>query len=159
MRTRACSRPSPPIRAIFIRLLRINLADLLATTFSSHAGRAPLAGLAVLGLFARPWNTRRLRAELLLIASLAGSLSFLPFFIQPRYLAGILIPALVWIGGGTAWLGDWLAETWGHVRAESGGASGARGGGSRGAEERGRRQRPSASYVVPALLLALGFFG
>ncbi len=112
----------------FLRLLRINLADLLATTFSSQLIPLALAALAVLGLFARPWDTRRLRAELLLIASLAGPLSFLPFFIQPRYLAGVLIPALVWIGGGTAWLGEWLARTWAQVHVEaqrSGGAEGA----------------------------------
>ena len=102
----------------FVRLLRINLADLLATTFSSQLIPLVFAGLAILGLFARPWNTRRLRAELLLVASLAGPLSFLPFFIQPRYVAGVLIPALVWIGGGTAWLGDWLAQTWTQLRAE-----------------------------------------
>ena len=102
----------------FARLLRINLADLLDTTFSSQLIPLVFAGLAILGLFARPWNTRRLRAELLLVASLAGPLSFLPFFIQPRYVAGVLIPALVWIGGGTAWLGDWLALTWTQLRAE-----------------------------------------
>jgi hypothetical protein len=46
------------------------------------------------------------------MALLAGPLSFLPFFIQDRYLAGALIPALVWIGEGTAWLGGWLTRTW-----------------------------------------------
>ena len=128
----------------FVRLLRINLADLLDTTFSSQLIPLLFAGLAILGLFARPWSTRRLRAELLLVASLAGPLSFLPFFIQPRYVAGVLIPALVWIGGGTAWLGDWLALTWAQLRAEARRSGGA---------------EAVSTYpflrVLPALLLAL----
>ena len=143
----------------FLRLLRSNLADLLTTTFSSQLIPLVCAGLVVLGLFARPWNTHRLRAELLLIASLAGPLSFLPFFIQPRYLAGVLIPALVWIGGGTAWLGEWLARTWAQIRAErplrvSGGAV--------AREQRGRGEEGYAGYrsqsllrALPVLLLAL----
>ncbi len=109
----------------FLRLLRLNLTDLVVTTFSSQLIPLMFAGLALLGLFARAWNTRRLRAELLLMASLAGPLSFLLFFIQPRYLAGVLIPALVWIGGGSAWLGDWLAQTWAQLRME--GRTGGRG--------------------------------
>ena len=129
----------------FLRLLRINFADLLATTFSSQLIPLALVGLAVLGLFARPWDTRRLRAELLLIASLAGPLSFLPFFIQPRYLAGILIPALVWIGGGTAWLGEWLARTWVRLRAER----------RREAEESAGASAHPGLHAVPALLLAI----
>jgi len=146
----------------FLRLLRLNLADLLATTFSSQLIPLVLAGLAVLGLFARPWDTRRLRAELLLIVALAGPLSFLPFFIQPRYLAGVLIPALVWIGGGTAWLGEWLAQTWTQIRAEergSGGAEERRSGGAEEQRSRGVGKDISASTypllrALPALLLA-----
>jgi len=131
----------------FLRLLRLNLADLLATTFSSQLLPLVLAGLAVLGLFTRPWATRRLRAELLLIAALAGPLSFLPFFIQPRYLAGVLIPALVWIGGGTAWLGEWLARSWAQIRAET------RGGG--GAAESSDPPAGQFLRALPALLLAV----
>lgn len=101
----------------FIRLLLTNGRDLIATTFSGRLLPWPLIGVILLGLIARPWDTRRLRGELLLLAALAGPLSFLPFFIQDRYLAGVLIPALVWIGGGTAWLGDWLADTLATVTA------------------------------------------
>ena len=138
----------------FLRLLRLNLADLLATTFSSQLIPLALAGLAVLGLFARPWDTRRLRAELLLIAALAGPLSFLPFFIQPRYLAGVLIPALVWIGGGTTWLGEWLARTWTQVRAEERRSGGAEEQKSRGVEENIGRSTYPLLRALPALLLA-----
>lgn len=138
----------------FLRLLRLNLADLLATTFSSQLIPLVLAGLAVLGLFARPWDTRRLRAELLLIAALAGPLSFLPFFIQPRYLAGVLIPALVWIGGGTAWLGEWLARTWAQIRAGGTASEGAEEQRGRGAESNGTPGYPLLR-ALPALLLAV----
>lgn len=109
----------------FLRLLRVNLADLMVTTFSIQLVPLLFAGLALLGLFARRWDTRRLRGELLLITSLVGPLSFLPFFIQPRYIAGVLIPALVWIGGGTVWLGEWLAQTWAQLRAERRSGAGA----------------------------------
>ncbi len=95
----------------FLRLVRANGRDLLATAFSRRLLPWPLIGLILLGLFAQPWAARRLRGELLLLASLAGPLSFLPFFIQDRYAVGILIPALVWIGGGAAWLGSWLADS------------------------------------------------
>lgn len=95
----------------FVRLLRVNLQDLLETIFSSRLIPWPLTGLIALGLFGRSWNTLRWRGELLLIASLVGPLSFLPFFVQDRYVAGGLIPALVWIGGGAAWLGTWTVDS------------------------------------------------
>jgi hypothetical protein len=95
----------------FGRRLWVNTKALLATTFSSRLIPWPLAALGVLGLFGRPWDARRLRGELLLTASLVGPLSFIPFFIQTRYLAGALIPALVWIGAGAVRLGEWLSGT------------------------------------------------
>jgi hypothetical protein len=128
----------------FLRLLRVNLADLAVTTFSIQLVPLVFAGLAVLGLFARRWDTRRLRGELLLITSLVGPLTFLPFFIQPRYIVGVLIPALVWIGGGIAWLGEWLAQTWAQLRAERRGEVRARAGAS----------AYRVLYALPALLLA-----
>lgn len=95
----------------FARQIRVNLEDLLATVFSSRLIPWPLVGLIVLGLFVRPWRASRWRGELLLMASVAGPLSFLPFFIQDRYVAGALVPALVWMGGGVAWLGLWWADS------------------------------------------------
>ncbi len=95
----------------FAQQLRVNLRDLLASVFSDRLIPWPLTGLIALGLFVRPWNVSRWRGELLLMASLVGPLSFLPFFIQDRYVAGVLLPALVWMGGGVAWLGSWLADS------------------------------------------------
>lgn len=104
----------------FFRLVYANGRDLLATVFSQRLIPWPLLAVIALGLFARPWDVRRLRGELLLLASLAGPLSFLPFFIQDRYMAGALLPALVWLGGGAAWLGDWLADTLAGLAARLG---------------------------------------
>jgi hypothetical protein len=142
----------------FLRLLRGNLADLLATAFSAELVPLWLAALAALGLFARPWDARRLRGEFLLAASLAGSLSFLPFFIQTRYLAGALIPALVWIGEGTAWLGEWLTGSWANLRYggtavwEYGSAEDEV---SPQADAPTGRHTPTILRLTPALLLAL----
>ena len=74
-----------------------------------------LAALAVLGLFGQPWTARRLRGELALIASLAAPVSYIPFFVQERYLAGMLLPAMVWMGAGAWLLGCWLADTWSNL--------------------------------------------
>ncbi|MER2599135.1 MAG: glycosyltransferase family 39 protein [Caldilineales bacterium] len=68
----------------------------------------PLAALAALGLFARRWRGRRLRGELALLASLAAPLSYLPFFVQERYLAGMLPALMIWLGLGIWLLGGWL---------------------------------------------------
>ena len=95
----------------FARQLRANWEDLIATVFSGKLIPWPLTGLMALGLFARRWDRPRLRGELLLASSLAGPLSFLPFFIQDRYVVGALLPALVWMGAGAAWLGTWLVDS------------------------------------------------
>ncbi|MCX6031075.1 MAG: glycosyltransferase family 39 protein [Chloroflexi bacterium] len=97
--------------AEFARRLRVNVKDLVAGLTGWRLLGWPLIALALLGLFNRPWDGRRLRGELLLAVVLAGPLSFVLFFIQDRYLAAALIPALIWVGGGAAWLGEWLAGT------------------------------------------------
>jgi hypothetical protein len=97
--------------AEFGRRLRANVKDLISALTGARLLGWPLITLALLGLFNRPWDSRRLRGELLLVSSLAGPCSFVLFFIQDRYLVTALIPALVWIGGGAAWLGEWLVET------------------------------------------------
>jgi hypothetical protein len=95
----------------FGRRLRANLKELVSSLTGPQLLGWPLLSLALLGLFHQPWDARRLRGELLLAVSLAGPFSFVLFFVQDRYLATALIPALVWIGGGVAWLGEWLAGT------------------------------------------------
>jgi hypothetical protein len=139
----------------FIRRVRSNLNDLFATTFSSLMIPLALAALAMLGLFARPWDTRRLRGELLLITSLVGPLSFLPFFIQSRYLVGVLIPAAVWIGAGVAWVGEWSIVTWGLLRARGQGSGGVEEQESGSAEKGGGVPAHRLLNATPAVLLAL----
>ncbi len=100
----------------FVRRLKRNSVDLLTTTFSTSLLPWPLATLVAVGLFCRPWDRRRWQGELLLIASLAGPISFILFDVQARYLVGLLLPALVWIGEGISWLGEWLVASWALLR-------------------------------------------
>ncbi len=97
--------------ATFERLLRSNLSQLEQTLISLRLLPWPFLAIIVLGLFTLPWDAQRLRRELFVATSLVGALSFLPFFIQDRYLATALIPALIWIGAGLAWLSGWVAAS------------------------------------------------
>jgi len=133
----------------FLQLLRLNIADLGRTVSGIRLVPLPLLALVALGLFAPPWDAGRLRGELLLASSLTGALAFLPFFIQDRYLATALIPAAVWIGEGTAWLGHWLATSWAAIRP----------GRARPAPDAFARLSPgegSLLLFVPTVILAVG---
>jgi hypothetical protein len=94
-----------------LRRLRSGLRDTAGLLFSIKLAPWALAALAFLGLFAQPWPPRRLRGELALLASLAAPASYIPFFVETRYLAGMLLPAMVWIGAGAWVLGLTLAGT------------------------------------------------
>lgn len=94
-----------------LRRLRSGLRDTGDLLFSTLLVPWALAALAFLGLFAQPWAPRRLRGELALLASLAAPASYIPFFVVHRYLAGMLLPAMVWIGAGVWILGLTLAGT------------------------------------------------
>lgn len=127
----------------FKRRVVINAKDFASTLFSASLVPWPLAALAVLGLFARPWNTRRLRGEVLLAAAFAGPVSFVLFFVQARYLASALIPLLVWIAAGVLVLTDWLTGTVAECLPAGSGRS------------RIRRWTRSLAGFLPVLLLAL----
>ncbi len=99
-----------------LRRLRGGLRDTAELLFSIQLVPWALASLAFLGLFAQPWPPRRLRGELALLASLAAPASYIPFFVVQRYLAGMLLPAMVWIGAGAWMLGLWLAGSVQHLR-------------------------------------------
>jgi 4-amino-4-deoxy-L-arabinose transferase-like glycosyltransferase len=122
-----------------LRRLRGGLVDTAELLFSLALVPWALASLAFLGLFAQPWPPRRLRGELALLASLAAPASYIPFFVVQRYLAGMLLPAMVWIGAGAWMLGLWLAGSVQQLAARplSGRAQG-------------------LLLAAPALLLALG---
>lgn len=131
---------------VFLRRLLINSRLFLAKVFSVQLVPWPIAVLAVLGLFAVAWDANRLRGELLLAVSLAGPLTFVLFFVQERYLAGVLIPTLVWAGEGLAWLGIWLADTWAELRGHPTARAG-------DAPQSGRSV--SLLHALPAVLVAL----
>ncbi len=99
-----------------VQRLKGGLRDTADLLFSIKLIPWILAALAFLGLFAQPWTSRRLRGELALLASLAAPASYIPFFVQERYLAGMLLPAMVWIGAGAWLLGLWLAGTAENLR-------------------------------------------
>lgn len=121
----------------------VNIKDFAVSLFSASLAPWPLAALAILGLFARPWNARRVRGEVLLAAAFAGPASFILFFVQERYLASALIPILVWIAAGVAALSDWLTGTLAECLPVKSG------------ESRGRRWARRAAGFLPVVLLVL----
>jgi len=100
----------------FLRRLYGNLYDLLELLTGIRLVPVLVVVLAALGLFARPWSADRLWGELALFGSLLAPLSYVPFFVQDRYMAGILLPVLAWCGLGAAHLGGWLHESWQNLR-------------------------------------------
>lgn len=129
----------------FVRLVYTNIQDFFRTLFGPRLLPWWVLPLVALGLFARPWDRRRLRGELMLVASLAGPLSFLPFFVQDRYLAVALLPAAVWAGAGIVALGEWLG---GSVAALRG----------RDARQQAAPQRGRALIGLAPLFLLLAVF-
>ena len=101
-----------------VQRLKGGLRDTAELLFSVKLIPWVLAALAILGLFGQPWTRRRLRGELALIASLAAPASYIPFFVQERYLGGMLLPAMVWMGAGAWMLGCWLSGTWERLRGQ-----------------------------------------
>ena len=102
--------------AALLQRLKGGLRDTANLLFSVKLVPWIFAALAMLGLFTQPWTSKRLRGELALLASLAAPASYIPFFVQERYLAGMLLPAMVWMGAGAWMLGQWLAGTWQSLR-------------------------------------------
>jgi 4-amino-4-deoxy-L-arabinose transferase-like glycosyltransferase len=128
----------------FVRLVYTNVKDFFRTLISPRLLPWWLLPLIALGLFARPWDRRRLRGELMLIASLAGPLSFLPFFVQDRYIAGALLPAAIWTGAGVAALSEWLAGSLAELTR-------------RGETQEGSAPLRRIALVAPLVLLLLAF--
>jgi 4-amino-4-deoxy-L-arabinose transferase-like glycosyltransferase len=95
----------------FVRLVRTNVRDFVQTLISPRLVSWWLLPLIALGLFGKAWDARRLRGELMLITAFVGPLSFLPFFVQDRYIAGALLPLIVWMGAGAVELGRWLRDS------------------------------------------------
>jgi hypothetical protein len=117
---------------------RANLREMMDLLLSARLVPWLLAALAVLGLFGRAWDKPMLWGQMALIASLASPLSYVPFFVQDRYLAGLLLPALVWIGAGSVFLAEWLFRSVAALRGQA-----------------PRSTPPIGVVVIPAVLVAV----
>jgi hypothetical protein len=98
---------------LLLRNIRRFVGSLLSTRLFSYY-LLPLMGLA---FFESAWDKRRLKGELLLLASLVPVGVFLLFFIQDRYIATLLPTLVIWLGLGTYELGVWLKGTVKHLLA------------------------------------------
>jgi len=104
--------------ADFVQLVVRNARRFIASLFSSRLFPyyfLPLIGLA---FFQSAWDKKRLKGELLLIASLAPVLVFLLFFIQDRYIATLLPTLVIWLALGVHQLGQWLRLSTRNVLAD-----------------------------------------
>ncbi|MGC8839016.1 MAG: ArnT family glycosyltransferase [Anaerolineae bacterium] len=95
----------------FLRLLELNALRFLETLGAARFFPGLLIPLVALGFFRRPWDRRRLEGEAFLWASTVPVLSFLLFQVLDRYMAPLLLLAVVWLGKGLAEWGDWAVET------------------------------------------------
>lgn len=95
-----------------LKRIRVGIRNAVEVVFNLKMIPWFLSVFAFVGLFAHPWNKRRFFGELALITSLSAPVAHIPFFAVERYLAGVLLPAIVWIGVGIWVVGQWLAGTW-----------------------------------------------
>lgn len=92
---------------LVLRNMRRFVGGLLSLELFSYY-LLPLMGVA---FFRKAWDKRRVKGELLLLASLAPVMVFLFFFIQDRYIATLLPTLVIWLGLGAYELGVWLCDT------------------------------------------------
>jgi len=130
--------PSEFIQLV-LRNIRRFISGLLSVALFTHY-LLPLMGVA---FFKTAWDKRRLKGELLLLASLTPVLVFLFFFIQDRYIATLLPTLVIWLGLGTYELGVWLRDTVQNLL------------GSRESPEGRQRQWLSVLTAIPAVVLVL----
>ncbi len=95
--------------AIAGRLLR-NLRQIPAILINDLVGLGVLA-LTALGIFAQPWDRRRLGAEAFTVASLLPLLVVPLFYVQDRLLAPAVPLLLIWAGRGLDGLLRWVEGT------------------------------------------------
>jgi 4-amino-4-deoxy-L-arabinose transferase-like glycosyltransferase len=122
----------------FVQLLVRNARRFVGSLLSTRLFSFYLLPLMGLAFFKTAWDKRRLKGELLLLASLAPVGVFLLFFIQDRYIATLMPTLVIWLGLGTYELGVWLVGTVEHLLAH-----------------RSSLSRPTAAVLtaIPTLLL------
>jgi hypothetical protein len=97
--------------AEFVQLLVRNVRRFFGSLLSSRLFPYYFLPLIGLSFFKQTWDKRRVKGELLLLASLTPVLAFLLFFIQDRYIATALPTLVIWLGLGGHELGVWLVGT------------------------------------------------
>jgi 4-amino-4-deoxy-L-arabinose transferase-like glycosyltransferase len=75
-----------------------------------------IVGLALLGLFARPWNRRRLAGEAFWFAAIIPLAILFISKVETRYLVPLVPIIFVWTAYGFVGMGSWLAGTVDQVR-------------------------------------------
>lgn len=124
----------------FLRLVYQNGRDFYFTLFNRRMFAGFLVPFLALGWFGTVWDRRRLKGELVLLASTAPALGFLFFFVQERYI-GVLLPLLgIWTAHGVVRWGEWFGRTVGRLLER---------------ERVAARWRDVAIGVVTVLLVAL----
>ncbi len=107
----------------FVWQVRRNLDETWQALFQQDLFRPWFVALMVLGLFARPWMRRRLRAESLLILALAPLISLWAFFVLSRFLMIVVPIGLMWAAAGVDHLAGWAEATAHNLRSGDGQAS------------------------------------
>jgi 4-amino-4-deoxy-L-arabinose transferase-like glycosyltransferase len=97
--------------AEFVQLVLRNIRRFIGGFLSLELFSYYLLPLMGIAFFRTAWDKRRVKGELLLLASLTPVLVFLFFFIQDRYIATLLPTLVIWLGLGAHELGVWLCDT------------------------------------------------
>jgi len=107
----------------FLRRVWKNVNTLESVLFNRRV--FPLYFLVILALawFGSPWSRARLPRETFLVSAVLPVLVFLPFHIELRYFAPMLLVLILWLAKGLDSLGSWLSSTlqqWSMFAARSG---------------------------------------
>ena len=104
----------------FVRRSGANARVLAGQLFGRPVFPIVLGTFVVLGWISRAWSRRRARHELfLLTAAAAPLLAFLPFHIEIRFFAPLMVVLLIWTAHGLLRAGWWLARSWQTIAPRS----------------------------------------
>lgn len=109
--------------ARFFYQVRRNMAETWLALFHQDLFSPWVVALAVLGMFAVPWDRRCWWDEGLLWAALIPLASFWVFFVIDRFLVGALPVGLIWAAAGLDYLATWAIRSVGSLRSGLGGSA------------------------------------